>query len=97
MHSGVLDATGALSAKPVQTVATGQNPQMITIAPDGTSASVTDGNAIGQYSINPATGKLTPKSPATMAGAGYPHDLAVAPNGKKHVCPQCARRHHRPA
>jgi DNA-binding beta-propeller fold protein YncE len=75
-------ATGALSAKPVQTVATGQNPQMITIAPDGTSAYVTGGNTIWQYSINPATGRLTPKSPATVAGGGNPHDLAVAPDGK---------------
>jgi DNA-binding beta-propeller fold protein YncE len=74
-------ATGALSAKPVQTVATGQNPQMITIAPDGRSAYVT-ATPIWQYSINPATGKLTPKSPATVAGGGGPHDLAVAPDGK---------------
>src|SRR5215469_4322324 len=46
-------ATGALSAKPVQTVATGHNAQMITIAPDGTSAYVTDGDSICQYSISP--------------------------------------------
>ncbi len=72
-------ATGALGAKPVQTVATGQNPQMITIAPDGTSAYVA-ATTIWQYSINPATGRLTPKSPATVAGGG--HDLAVAPDGK---------------
>jgi 6-phosphogluconolactonase len=76
--------TGALSAKPVQTVATGLGPQMITIAPGGTSAYVaaTGANTIWQYSINPATGKLTPKSPATVAGGGAPHDLAVAPDGK---------------
>jgi DNA-binding beta-propeller fold protein YncE len=74
-------ATGALSSAPVQTVATGQNPQMITIAPDGTSAYVA-ANTIWQYSINPATGRLTPKSPATVAGGGGPHDLAVAPDGK---------------
>ena len=37
---------------------------------------------IWQYSINPATGKLTPKSPAMVAGGGGPHDLAVAPDGK---------------
>jgi 6-phosphogluconolactonase (cycloisomerase 2 family) len=54
-------ATGALSSVPVQTVATGLGPQMITIAPDGTSAYVaaTGANTIWQYSINPATGKLT--------------------------------------
>jgi DNA-binding beta-propeller fold protein YncE len=77
-------ATGALSAKPVQTVATGQNPQMITIAPDGKNAYVTGSNTIWQYTINSATGKLTPMSPATVAtgrGSG-PHDLAVAPDGK---------------
>jgi DNA-binding beta-propeller fold protein YncE len=75
-------ATGALSVKPVQTVATGQNPQMITIAPDGTSAYVTGSNTIWQYSISPATGKLTPLSPATVATGKSPHDLAVAPDGK---------------
>jgi DNA-binding beta-propeller fold protein YncE len=74
-------ATGALSAKPVQTVATGQNPQMITIAPDGMSAYVT-AKTIWQYSISPATGRLTPMSPATVAGGKGPHDLAVAPDGK---------------
>jgi DNA-binding beta-propeller fold protein YncE len=81
---GISPATGALSAKPVQTVATGLGPQMITIAPDGASAYVaaTGANTIWQYSINPATGKLTPKSPAAVAGGGAPHDLAVAPDGK---------------
>ena len=65
-------ATGALSARPVQTAATGLGPQMITIAPGGKSAYVTATGAdtIWQYSINPATGKLTPKSPATVAGGG---------------------------
>ena len=81
---GISPGTGALSDKPVQTVATGLGPQMITIAPDGTSAYVTatGANTIWQYSINPATGKLTPKSPAMVAGGGAPHDLAVAPDGK---------------
>ena len=76
--------TGALNSAPVQTVPTGQGPQMITIAPDGTSAYVaaTGANTIWQYSINPATGKLTPKSPAAVAGGGAPHDLAIAPDGK---------------
>jgi 6-phosphogluconolactonase len=77
-------ATGALGARPVQIVATGQNPQMITIAPDGKSAYVaaTDDNTIWQYSINPATGKLTPMSPAMVATGKGPHDLAVTPDGK---------------
>jgi DNA-binding beta-propeller fold protein YncE len=75
--------TGALSARPVQTMRTGLGPQMITIAPGGKSAYVaaTGANTIWQYSINLATGKLTPKSPAKVAG-GAPHDLAVAPDGK---------------
>jgi 6-phosphogluconolactonase (cycloisomerase 2 family) len=80
--------TGALSARPVETVATGHNPQMITIAPDGKSAYVTgtgytktsDGT-IWQYSINPATGKLTPKSPETVATGRAPHDFAITPDG----------------
>src|SRR6266567_3732662 len=81
--------TGTLSARPVETVATGHNPQMITIAPDGKSAYVTgtgytetgDGT-IWQYSINPATGMLTPKSPATVATGRAPHDFAITPDGK---------------
>ena len=81
---GISPATGALSARPVQTMRTGLGPQMISIDPNGKSAYVaaTGGNAIWQYSINPATGKLTPKSPAMVAGGGAPHDLAVAPDGK---------------
>ena len=82
-------ATGALSAKPVETVATGPNPQMITIAPDGKSAYVTcagytktSHDGIWQYSIDPATGKLTPLSPAMVAIADGPHDLAITPDGK---------------
>ncbi len=75
-------ATGALSSVSVQTVATGENPQMITIAPDGTTAYVTAGSTICQYSINPATGKLTPMSPATVATGKGAHDLAVTPDGK---------------
>jgi 6-phosphogluconolactonase len=75
-------ATGTLSARPVQTVATGRNPQMITIAPDGKSAYVTGSNTIWQYTISPATGKLTPMSPATVATGKGAHDLAVAPDGK---------------
>jgi uncharacterized repeat protein (TIGR01451 family) len=80
----VSPVTGALSARPVQTVATGSNPQMITIAPDGKSAYVTgtDDNTIWQYSISPATGRLTPKSPATVPAGHGPHDLAVSPDGK---------------
>jgi DNA-binding beta-propeller fold protein YncE len=74
---GISPATGALSAKPVQTVATGQNPQMITIAPDGTSAYVT-ANTIWQYSINPATGKLTP-SPRRRWPAGVPPTTSRSP------------------
>lgn len=72
-------ATGALSAKPVQTLATGRGPQMITIAPDGKSAYVA-ADTIWQYSINPGTGRLTPKSPASLADGA--HDLAVAPDGR---------------
>ena len=76
--------TGALSARPVQTMRTGLGPQMISIAPDGTSAYVaaTGANMIWQYSISPATGKLTPKSPPKVATGRAPHDLAVAPDGK---------------
>jgi DNA-binding beta-propeller fold protein YncE len=81
---GISPVTGALSARPVQTMRTGLGPQMIAIAPGGTSAYVaaTIANTIWQYTINPATGKLTPKSPAKVATGRGPHDLAVAPAGK---------------
>ena len=55
----------------MQTVATGENPQMITIAPDGTSAYVTGGDTIWQYSINRATWRLTPLSPATVTAPAH--------------------------
>jgi 6-phosphogluconolactonase len=81
---GISPVTGALSARPVQTMRTGLGPQMISIAPGGRSAYVaaTGASTIWQYSINPATGKLTPKSPAMVASGLGPHDLAVAPDGK---------------
>ena len=47
-------ATGALSAKPVQTVATGRGPQMITIAPDGKSAYVAARHDLAVQHVNPA-------------------------------------------
>jgi DNA-binding beta-propeller fold protein YncE len=66
-------ATGALSAKPVQTVATGQKPQMITIAPDGTSAYVTGGDTIWQYIFSPPPGSSPPCRPP-----GWPPEKARA-------------------
>ena len=72
--------TGALT--PIGSVATGTGANGIAITPNGTSLYVAVG-PIWQYSINPATGKLTPKSPATIGPvAGTAHELQVAPDGR---------------
>jgi len=75
--------TGALSAKPVETVATGHNPQMITIAPDGKNLYVitVGDNTIAQYRINPATGALSAKPASTAATVLHPEAIALAPGG----------------
>lgn len=76
--------TGALSSRPVATVAGGPGAQSVTIAPNGKSAYVTDpiGGTVWQYRISPATGRLSTLSPATVPTGGGTHDLAIAPDGK---------------
>ena len=76
--------TGALSSRPVATVAGGPGAQSVTIAPDGKSAYVTDAieSTVWQYRISPATGRLSPLSPATVPTGGGTHDLVIAPDGK---------------
>jgi 6-phosphogluconolactonase (cycloisomerase 2 family) len=75
--------TGALSSRPVAAVAGGRAAQSVTIAPDGTSAYVTDplDGTVWQYRISPAAGRLSPLSPATVPTGGGTHDLAIAPDG----------------
>jgi uncharacterized repeat protein (TIGR01451 family) len=83
-------ATGKLTPLSPKTVATGSDPTAIAITPDGKNAYVADfgtntsTGAISQYSINPATGKLTPLSPRTVATPGSPDSgsIKVAPDGK---------------
>jgi 6-phosphogluconolactonase len=79
--------SGALRPLTPANVASGEFPYDIAVSPRGTSAYAVDNlsdtaGAVSQYTLNPATGKLTPKSPAMVAGGGAPHDLAVAPDGK---------------
>ena len=76
--------TGVLSSRPVATVAGGRAAQSVTIAPDGTSAYLTDplDGTVWQYRISPATGRLSPLSPATVPTGSGTHDLVIAPDGK---------------
>jgi uncharacterized repeat protein (TIGR01451 family) len=64
------------------TVPAGREPAAIAAGPDGTSAYVVNdnGNTIGQYSIDPATGKLTSKSPAAVPAGSGSEALAVTPD-----------------
>jgi 6-phosphogluconolactonase len=83
-------ATGKLTPLSPKTVATGSDPTAIASTPDGKNAYVADfgtntnTGTISQYSINPATGKLTPLSPRTVATPGSPDSgsIKVAPDGK---------------
>src|SRR4029077_12365524 len=44
--------------------------------------------AVSQYTLNPATGKLTPKSPAMVATAGVPSGIiTISPDGKNAYVP----------
>jgi uncharacterized repeat protein (TIGR01451 family) len=80
--------TGALSRKPASTAGTVLHPEVIALAPDGTSAYVTSENdgVLSQFAINPVTGKITPLSPATVTtppsgslGLAVAPDAALAP------------------
>jgi 6-phosphogluconolactonase (cycloisomerase 2 family) len=78
-------STGALSAKPVASVPTGDGANWIAIAPNDRSAYVatgSDGGTVWQYTINPTTGKVKPKSPEAVATGGGTHNIVIAPNGK---------------
>jgi 6-phosphogluconolactonase len=85
---GVL-SSGTLRALTPQTVASGPFPTSAAVTPQGNSLYVVDVgsdsapvNEVSQYTISPATGKLTPKSPATVQTGGAPTWIAVAPGGK---------------
>jgi 6-phosphogluconolactonase len=84
-----LSDSGALRPLTPPTVPSGPFPDAIAVSPQGNSVYAVDVgavsapvNEVSQYTIDPATGKLTPKSPKTVATAGSPAAIAVAPDGK---------------
>jgi uncharacterized repeat protein (TIGR01451 family) len=86
---GALSGSGALRPLTPPTVASGAFPTSAAVSPQGNSLYVVDVgsvsqavNEVSQYSISPATGKLTPKSPATVQTGGGPIWIAVTPDGK---------------
>jgi DNA-binding beta-propeller fold protein YncE len=85
--------SGALRPLTPRNVASGEFPYDIAVSPQGTSAYAVDNlsntaGAVSQYTLNPATGKLTPKSPRMVATAGVPSGLiAISPDGKNAYVP----------
>jgi 6-phosphogluconolactonase len=81
LEYGINPTTGALSSKPIASLATGNGANWIAIAPNGRSAYVaTSTNGVWEYTINPTTGEVTPKKPETTGGTD--HNIVIAPNGK---------------
>ena len=74
---------GALKPLAASTVPAGPFPYTIAVDPQGTSAYATSSaSKVYQYTINPATGRLTPKSPATVATrSGETAAIAFTPDG----------------
>ena len=85
--------SGALRPLAPPNVASGEFPYDVAVSPQGTSAYAVDNlsntaGAVSQYTLNPATGKLTPKSPRMVATAGVPSGLiAISPDGKNAYVP----------
>jgi len=85
--------SGALRPLTPRNVASGEFPYDIAISPQGTSAYAVDNlsntaGAVSQYTLNPATGKLTPKSPRMVATAGVPSGIiAISPDGRNAYVP----------
>jgi DNA-binding beta-propeller fold protein YncE len=82
--------SGALRPLTPGNVASGEFPYDVAVSPQGTSAYAVDntsgGGAVSQYTLNPATGKLTPKSPRMVATAGVPSGLiAISPDSVARV------------
>lgn len=82
-------SSGALRPLTPENVASGPFPYLIAVTPPGNNAYALDEgsdsspvNEISQYTINPATGKLTPKSPRTVATAAGPIAMAFTPDGQ---------------
>ena len=85
--------SGALRPLTPRNVASGEFPYDVAVSPQGTSAYAVDNlsntaGAVSQYTLNPATGKLTSKSPRMVATAGVPSGLiAISPDGKNAYVP----------
>jgi 6-phosphogluconolactonase len=86
--------SGALRPLTPKTVASGPGSYDVAVSPQGTSVYAVDvspssvAGEVSQYTINPATGKLTPKSPKTVPTAGGPSGMiAVSPDGKNAYVP----------
>ena len=71
---------GALFPKTPATVAAGQGStsSQLAVSPDGENLYVVNGSVVWQYTIDPATGKLTPKNPSTVPTPGSSVGIAVA-------------------
>ena len=80
--------SGALRPLTPRNVASGEFPYDVAVSPQGTSPYAVDNlsntaGAVSQYTLNPATGKLTPKSPKMVATAGVPSGIiTISPDGK---------------
>jgi 6-phosphogluconolactonase len=85
--------SGALRPLTPGNVASGEFPYDVAVSPRGTSAYAVDNlsgtaGAVSQYTLNPATGKLTPKSPRMVATAGAPSGIiTISPDGKDAYVP----------
>src|SRR5215469_2414585 len=85
--------SGALRPLTPRNVASGEFPYDVAVSPQGTSAYAVDNlsstaGAVSQYTLDPATGKLTPKSPRTVATAGVPSGIiTISPDGKNAYVP----------
>jgi 6-phosphogluconolactonase (cycloisomerase 2 family) len=81
-----LSGSGALQALTPKTVGSGRTPTAIAVSPQATNLYVVDEgnpgapvNEVSQYSISPATGKLTLKTRATTGNAAI--WITIAPGG----------------
>jgi DNA-binding beta-propeller fold protein YncE len=77
-------SSGAVTADPTPSVPAGDQPDAITISPNGRQIYVANfrGTAgVSQYAVG-AGGMLTPDRQPTVQAGGAPHGIAVSPNGR---------------
>jgi DNA-binding beta-propeller fold protein YncE len=75
-----VDPIGVLFAKTPAAVPAGQGStaSQLAVSPDGENLYVVNTSVVWQYTIDPATGKLTPKNPATVPTPGSSTGIAIA-------------------